>query len=122
MCNSPGLPLRSESELVRGLQGFDRLDLPRNHRRIVASSRYLLQGWRANCDIQVLLYKCDPMHPNPDEIARVTDYIVAYACKGNEAAVEEKKQMKALTLGSQRYVWDYNLCQKDSKTAPEQDQ
>ena len=27
------------------------------------------------------------MHPNPDEIARVTDYIVAYACKGNESIV-----------------------------------
>lgn len=41
------------------------------------------------------------MHPNPDEIARVTDYIVAYACKGNETIVEERSQMKALILGSQ---------------------
>ena len=31
----------------------------------------------------------------------MTDYIVAYACKGNETIVEEKKQMKALILGSQ---------------------
>jgi hypothetical protein len=29
----------------------------------------------------------------------VTDYIVAYACKGNESAVEERTQMKALILG-----------------------
>src|SRR4051812_29514118 len=101
MCNTPGFPLRTEPELVRDLRGFDRLDFPRNHRRIVASSRYLLQGWSANCDIQVLLYDCDPLHPNPDEIARVTDYIVAYACKGNGAFVEEKKQMKALILGTQ---------------------
>ena len=99
MCNTPGFPLRTEPKLVRDLRGFDRLDLPRNHRRIVASSRWLLQGWRANCDIQVLLYECDPMHPNPDEIARVTDYIVAYACKENETFVEEKKQAKALILG-----------------------
>ena len=101
MCDTPGFPIRIEPKLVRDLRGFDRLDLPRNHRRIVASSRWLLQGWRANCDIQVLLYECDPLHPNPDEIARVTDYIVAYACKGNETIVEEKKQMKALILGSQ---------------------
>ena len=80
MCNTPGFPLRTEPKLVRDLRGFDRLDLPRNHRRIVASSRWLLQGWRANCDIQVLLYGCDPMHPNSDEIARVSNYIVAYAC------------------------------------------
>ena len=101
MCDTPGFPLREEPMLVRDLQGFDRLELPRNNRRIVASSRWLLQGWRANCDIQVLLFECDPLHPNPDEIARVTDYIVAYACKGNETIVEEKNQMKALILGSQ---------------------
>jgi hypothetical protein len=68
---------------------------------MVATSKWLVQGWRANCDIQLLLYECDPLHPNPDEIARVTDYIVAYACKGNETIVEEMKQMKALILGSQ---------------------
>ena len=47
------------------------------------------------------MHECDPLNPNPDEIARVTDYIVAYACKGNETIVEEMKQMKALILGSQ---------------------
>ena len=54
-CDTPGFPLRTEPELVHDLRGFDRLDLPQNHKRIVASSRWLLQGWRANCDIQVLL-------------------------------------------------------------------
>ena len=77
MCDTPGFPLRAEPKLVHDLQGFDRLELPQNHRRIVATSKWLVQGWRANCDIQVLLYDCDPFHPNPDEIARVTDYIVA---------------------------------------------
>ena len=101
MCDTPGFPLSTEPKLVRDLRGFDRLDLPRNHRRIVASSRWLLQGWRANCDIQVLLYECDPLYPYPDEIARVTNYIVAYTCKGNESTVEEMKQMKALILGCQ---------------------
>jgi len=99
LCDTPGFPLRTEPQLVRDLQGFDRLELPRDNTRIVASSRWLLQGWRANCDIQILLYDCDPFHPDPDEIARVTDYIVAYACKGNESAVEERTQMKALILG-----------------------
>ena len=101
MCDTPGFLVRVEPELIFDLQGFNRLELPRNDRRIVASSGWLLQGWRANCDIQVLLYECDPLHPNPDEIARVTDYIVAYACKGNETIVEEMNQMKALILGCQ---------------------
>ena len=101
MCDTPGFPLRTEPKLVHDLRGFDRLELPRNHRKIVPTSRWLVQGWRANCDLQVLLYECDPKHPSPCEIARVTDYIVAYDCKGNETIVEEKKQMKALMLASQ---------------------
>src|SRR5687767_8115017 len=93
-CDTPGFPLRSEPKLVRDLRGFDRLELPRNHRRIVATSRKLLQPWRGNSDLQPLLYDCDPLRPSPDEIARVTDYIVTYCCKGNETIVEEMKQMK----------------------------
>ncbi len=101
MCDTPGFKLRDKPALVRDLRGFDRLELPRNNRRIVASSKWLLQGWRANCDIQILLYEGDPLNPDPDEIARVTDYIVAYACKGNETIMEEMTQMKAIILGSQ---------------------
>src|SRR5688572_18714577 len=101
MCDTPGFPLRAEPTLVHDLRGFDRLELQRNNRWIVATSKWLIQGWRANCEIQVLLYNCNPLHPNPEEIARVTDYIVAYACKGNKTFVEEKNQMKALILGSQ---------------------
>ena len=98
-CNTPGFPLRDKFKLVRDLQAFDRLELPRNHRRIVATSQWLVQGWRANCDIQILLYEGDPSCPDPDEIARVTNYIVAYACKGNESLMEEMKQNKALIMG-----------------------
>ena len=101
MCDTPGFPLRMKPMLVHNLRGFDRLEFPRNHPRIVASSKWLLQGWRANCDIQIFLYEGNPSKPNPEEIARVTDYIVAYACKGNETILEEKKQIKALILGSQ---------------------
>lgn len=99
MCDTPGFPIRMAPTLVHDLRGFKRLELPRNHRRIVASSKWLVQGWRANCDIQVLLYDCNPLYPNPDEVAKVTDYIVAYTCKGNETILEEMKQMKGLILG-----------------------
>ena len=99
MCNTPGFPLRIEPKLVRDLRGFDRLELPRNNRRIVTTSKPLVQSWRANCDIQILLYEGNSAHPIPEEIGRVTDYIVAYACKGNESLIEEMKQNKALILG-----------------------
>ena len=53
MCDTPGFPLRVEPKLVHDLQGFDRLELPHNNRRIIATSKWLVQGWRANCDVQV---------------------------------------------------------------------
>ena len=81
MCNTPGFPLCVEPKLVRDLWGFDRLELPWNNRRIVTTSKWLVQGWRAKFDNQVLLYECDSINPNPDEIARGTDYIMALTCK-----------------------------------------
>lgn len=98
--DTPGFPLRTEPDILRDLRGFDRLELPRNNQRTVQSSLSFVQSWRANCDIQILLYDSDPKCPNPEDIGRVTDYIVAYACKGNETIVQEKQQMKALIMGS----------------------
>jgi len=43
--------LREGPQLVYDLRGFDRLELPQNDRKIEVSSRWLLQGWRANYDI-----------------------------------------------------------------------
>ena len=106
MCDTPGFPLSEEPKIVHDLRGFDRMELPRNHKRIVASSKWLLQGWRANCDIQVLLYNCDPLCPDPDEIARVTDYIVAYACKGNDYCRREETN-ESLNLRLPRGFWKY---------------
>jgi hypothetical protein len=98
--DTPGFPLRTEPEILRDLRGFDRLELPRNNQRIVQSSLCFVQSWRANCDIQILLYDSDPKCPNPEDIGQVIDYIVAYACKGNETIVQERQQMKALIMGS----------------------
>ena len=61
----------------------------------------LLRSWRGNCDVQIIVYNCDPKKPNVGEIARVTDYIVAYSCKGNSTISEEREQMKKLIS---RYV------------------
>ena len=95
---TPGYTTREKPVIVRDLRGFNRLDMTRESRdvRTIQTSLWLSQGWRANCDIQVLLYDSDPDFPDASDIAKVTDYIVAYACKGNETISEEKNQIAAL--------------------------
>ena len=75
-----------------------KLYMPRNHNRVVQSSTDLLQSWRANCDVQLLIYNSDPKNPDVMDIARVTDYIVAYSCKGNATMKEEKDHTKAMIM------------------------
>jgi hypothetical protein len=51
----------------------------------------------------------DPKNPryiNPAEIAKVTDYVVGYACKGNATLTIEKKHVKNFTL---RLVYYHTL-------------
>jgi hypothetical protein len=60
----------------------------------------LAHGWRANCDVQMLIYESNPDCPDPGDITRVTDYIVAYACKGVESLSEEREQTKSLILSA----------------------
>jgi hypothetical protein len=96
--DTEGFPLRSEAAIVRDVRGFYRLELPRENRRTVQSSTWWVQGWRANSDIQILLYDCNPCNPDPEEIARVTDYIVAYQCKGNDSFQKERDEVKEYIL------------------------
>ena len=96
--DTPGFPLSCTPSIVQDIRGFKRLQLPRNHQRIAQTSLLLSQSWRANCDVQILLYDSNPLHPDPEDVARATDYIVAYACKGVETLQEEKRQMIDLIL------------------------
>jgi hypothetical protein len=57
-----------------------------------------LQSWRGNCDVQILVYSSDPDFLDADDIARVTDYVVGYACKGNKTLKEEREQAAQLFL------------------------
>ena len=93
-----GFTVQEGPTIVKDLRGFKRLDMTRKSRdvRTIQSSLWLAQGWRANCDIQVLLYESDPNYPDSADIAQVTNYIVSYACKGNESLSEEKNQTTAL--------------------------
>ena len=62
------------------------------------TSLYTLQPWRANCDLQILLYDSSPTDPNLEEIGKVTDYVVAYACKGNTTLQVEKDTVKNIIM------------------------
>ena len=66
--------------------------MPRNHPRVNQTSSLMLQSWRGNCDVQLLIYDSNPKTPDISEIARVTDYVVAYSCKGNATLKEEIQQ------------------------------
>lgn len=96
--DTPGYDLRTNAALIQDSRGFRKLELPRNHNRVIQSSLDLLQGWRANCDVQPILYESHPDHPDPSDIAKVTDYVVAYACKGNTSLAEEKTQIKSTIM------------------------
>ena len=47
------------------------------------------------------MYESDPKHPNAKEIAKVMEYVIGYACKGNATLNIEKKPVKDFAL---RYV------------------
>jgi len=90
--------LQDNVTITKDPRGFKTLHMPRNHPRLNQTSLFALQSWRANCDIQVLIYDTDPAQPDPTEISRVTDYVVAYACKGNATLAVERKHVKDFTL------------------------
>ena len=94
--DTPGFILRCQPSIVADKRGFKKLEMSRNHKRIVQTALAMLQSWRGNCDFQVLLYDCDPLAPDPTEIAKVTDYVVAYQCKGNKRLADEKKEIRNL--------------------------
>lgn len=96
--DTPGFPLHVNPEVKFDHKRAKKLYMPRNHPRINQSSLDLLQSWRGNCDVSILLYDCDPRYPNLTEIARVTDYVVSYACKGNTTVKEEREQNRSLIL------------------------
>lgn len=66
----------------------------------------LLQSWRGNCDIQILIYESSPDNIDIREISKVTDYVVAYSCKGNCTLREEKEQNKKLILAAEGLTGD----------------
>lgn len=97
-CDTSGFPMLQEAKVEYDHKHSLKLRLPRNHPRLVQTSTDILQSWRANCDVQFLIYNSDPKNPNIAEIAQVTDYIVSYCTKGNATTKEEKEQNKHMAM------------------------
>lgn len=60
----------------------------------------LIHGWRANCDVKILLFESDPKNPDSEDITKVTNYIVSYASKGVETLQHERQQLRMLILAT----------------------
>ena len=93
-CDTPGFQQRSRHAITRDNRDFLKLEMKRNNLRMIQTPINVLKGWRGNCDIKVLLYDCHDGEPTPEDIAEVTDYIVACACKGNETSAVERETLK----------------------------
>ena len=75
----PGKKLHSVPEIVEDHNGAPRLELPRDHPRVVQHSRYQMQSWRANGDVSLILSNSPPDNPSTDDIIAIIDYVCGYA-------------------------------------------
>ena len=68
---TPGYPIQEQDEIVLDRNTkIKHLKLIRTtSRRMTQCSTYLLQSWRANCDVQILVYDSDPNRPNLEAVS-----------------------------------------------------
>jgi len=97
--DTEGKELRSSCTIHKDGKGVEHLLLPRLHsRRIVQHSRSLLQAWRANADVQLLIYRSNPDMPDVGEIENVCRYVVAYAGKRYQTTRQETNMIQDIIL------------------------
>ena len=80
----PGKKLRNAPDVVEDHNGAPRLEMPRDHPRVVQHSHYQVQCWRANCDVSVILFSSPPDNPSTDDNIAIIDCVCSYACKDSE--------------------------------------
>ena len=96
--DTPGFKLRNEPAITKDEKNFLKLEMPRNNLRLHQTPIHVLRGWRGNCDIKILFYESSSENPDLEEIAQVTDYVVAYTCKGTETIKIERDILKDFIL------------------------
>ena len=98
--DTPGMDFRDEAQLEKDKKGIYHFRMRRTHsKRAVQHSRTLLKGWRANCDIKLLLYFSNPDLPDVGEIEDICKYVVAYTGKRNHTSQQEKTAIQDLITG-----------------------
>ena len=101
--DTPGFPFISDDAIEFDNRGFRLLKLKRSvSSRLNQSSMVMLQSWRGNCDVKILLYDTDPLCPDLREIENVSGYVVAYTCKGN---ITFNQETDILCSAIKRYVF-----------------
>lgn len=105
--DTPGFTCNKYPCVKRDGKGVQRFQLPRNHCRVVQTSLFLCQSWRANVDFQVLLPDGNPSETCFQDISQLVDYVVSYICKGTESQVEEKKQILQLVVNAEVMTSDH---------------
>jgi hypothetical protein len=104
--DTPGMPYSEEPDIIMDKKGIKQFRMKRMHSlRAVQHSRTLLKGWRANCDVKLLLYFSNPNFPDIGEIEEVCQYIVAYTGKRHHTSRQETEGIQNLIM---RYV-EYKL-------------
>jgi hypothetical protein len=93
--DTPGKPHCNTSVIVTDKRGIEHFQLRRTKsRKAVQHSKTLLQCWRGNVDIQLLVYRSHPDKPDVTEIEKVCQYVVAYASKKNHTSKHEKEAIQ----------------------------
>lgn len=100
--DTPGFNIREEDTIEQDkFKGLRVLKLKRNEKKMKQTSMSQLQSWRANCDVQILLYGHDPAKISSNDIANVSGYVVSYCTKGNISYESEREVIKTVVMAAE---------------------
>eukprot|EP00985_Skeletonema_marinoi_P029287 scaffold27498_cov134-Skeletonema_marinoi.AAC.1 len=93
--DTEGRELSDTSVIAVDRRGIEHFRLKRTKsKKVVQHCVPVLHGWRANSDVQLLLYRSHPDKPDMTEIENVCQYVVAYASKKNHTTKQEKEAIQ----------------------------
>ena len=98
--DTKGKDFHEEAKIVKNHKGVEHFCMTRYYsKRVNQNSTSLLQAWRANADVQLLIYWSDPDLPDAGEIESVCRYVVAYAGKRYKISHLEINMIQDVILG-----------------------
>ena len=89
--------MRDTPKAVFDHRGYWKVELPRNNKRLIPTSEFLVRSNRTNGDVGFMLYDKIPMKPSSSTISKVVEYIVEYASKSTETEKQTKDKVKCLS-------------------------